>query len=105
MPNRTLRVLNVEDSEPDVALLTRHLSCAGYDVISERVEMPAAMRTALETQDWDVILCDYSMPHFNALSALALLKETELDIAFIVISGTVPRLFDERQFDAARPGH
>jgi len=89
MPNRTLRVLNVEDSEPDVALLTRHLSCAGYDVISERVEMPAAMRTALETQDWDVILCDYSMPHFNALSALALLKETELDIAFIVISGTV----------------
>src|ERR1051326_1015114 len=47
------------------------------------------MRAALETKEWDVILCDYSMPHFNALSALELLKEMKLDIPFIIISGTV----------------
>ena len=89
MANRTLRVLNVEDSERDVALLRRHLSHAGYELISERVETPQTMRAALEMQEWDVILCDYSMPHFNALSALALLKEIELDIPFIIISGTI----------------
>jgi PAS domain S-box-containing protein len=72
-----------------VALLTRHLSRAGYDLNSERVETAAAMSAALESQEWDVILCDYSMPHFNALAALALLKETGLDIPFIIISGTV----------------
>ncbi|HEY0321200.1 MAG TPA: response regulator [Pyrinomonadaceae bacterium] len=87
--NKTLRVLNVEDQERDVALLTRHLSRAGYDLISERVETREAMKAALESQEWDVILCDYSMPQFNALSALAVLKETELDIPFIIISGTV----------------
>src|SRR3989454_9861249 len=47
------------------------------------------MRTALETREWDVILCDYSMPHFNALAALALVKEMEVDLPFIIISGTV----------------
>lgn len=87
--NRTLRVLHVEDSERDAALLTRHLSRAGYELTSERVDTPKAMRAALETKECDIILCDYSMPHFNALSALALLKEIGVDLPFIIISGTV----------------
>src|SRR6266853_5940044 len=87
--SRTLRVLNVEDQERDVSLLTRHLMRAGYEIVSERVETPEAMRAALETEEWDVILCDYSMPQFNALSALALLKEMKVDLPFIIISGTV----------------
>jgi signal transduction histidine kinase len=86
---KALRVLHVEDSERDAALLTRHLTRAGYELISKRVETPESMRAALEAQEWDVILCDYSMPHFNSLSALALLHEMALDIPFIIISGTI----------------
>ncbi len=84
-----LRVLNVEDSERDASLLRRHLERAGYELTFARVETPAAMRAALETREWDIILADYTMPQFGALAALALLKETGLDIPFIVISGTV----------------
>src|SRR5712664_1758703 len=87
--DKSLRVLHVEDSERDVALLTRHLSRAGYALVSERVDTSEAMRAALEMQDWDVILCDYSMPQFNALSALAVLHELSRDLPFIIISGTV----------------
>src|SRR5918911_2155744 len=86
---KVLKVLHVEDSERDVALLTRHLTRAGYELISERVETAAAMKAALEKQEWDIILCDYTMPHFNALAALKLLQEMKLDIPFIIISGTV----------------
>src|SRR5256714_15131369 len=86
---KPLRVLHVEDSERDVALLTRHLSRAGYDPVYERVETPEAMRDALAAHEWDLILCDFSMPHFNAIAALAVLKKMELDIPFIIISGTV----------------
>jgi len=87
--NRTLRILNIEDSERDIVLLRHHLSRAGYDLIFDSVETPAAMKAALETREWDVILCDYSMPQFNALAALKLLKEMKLDLPFIVISGTI----------------
>ena len=87
--NKLLQVLNIEDSVRDVALLNRHLTRAGYEVVSMRVETPEAMRAALEAQEWDLILCDYSMPHFSALAALELLKKIELDIPFIIISGTV----------------
>src|SRR5689334_18529919 len=86
---KILKVLHVEDQEQDVALLTRHLRRAGYQPLSERVDTPEAMRAALETSEWDVILCDYTMPKFSALSALTVLRETGLDIPFIVISGTI----------------
>jgi len=87
--NRALRVLHVEDSEQDAQLLTRHLSLADYDLASERVETAEAMKAALETDQWNVILCDYSMPQFNALGALAVVREMGLDIPFIIISGTI----------------
>jgi len=86
---RTLRVLNIEDSERDVALLWRHLSRAGYELVSERVETAAAMKTALETSKWDIVLCDYSMPQFSALDALETLRGLARDIPFIIISGTI----------------
>src|SRR4026209_2673097 len=87
--SRSLRVLNLEDSERDVELLRRHLSRSGYDVSIAHFDTASAMRAALETEQWDVILCDYSMPRFNALEALAIVKEMELDLPFIIISGTV----------------
>lgn len=89
MSSGTLRVLHIEDQERDATLITRHLSRAGCQVISDRVQTGQATRAALETREWDVILCDYSMPDFNALQALAIMKEIGLDIPFIIISGTI----------------
>ena len=87
--NKTLRVLNVENSEQDAALLTRFLSRSGSEIVSDRVDTREAMTQALESRRWDVVLCDYSMPKFSALAALALMKEMKMDIPFIVISGSV----------------
>ena len=36
-----------------------------------------------------IILADYSMPSFNALRALKLLRQRQLDIPFIVVTGTI----------------
>src|SRR5260370_13761473 len=47
------------------------------------------MRAALERQPWDVVLSDYVMPGFDALAALALLKEHSPGVPFIVVSGSV----------------
>jgi len=85
---KTLRVLNVENSQEDASELQRHLSQAGYEVILERVDTADGMKAALDTKKWDVILADYSLPEFSAMKALALLRETGLAIPFIVISGT-----------------
>ena len=66
MSNRTLRVLIVEDSEDDALLLIRELKKGGYNPVYERVETSAAMKKALKKKQWDIILCDYTLPKFNA---------------------------------------
>jgi signal transduction histidine kinase len=86
---RLLRALFVEDSDDDAQLVLSELRRNGYEVVSERVETRAAMEQALSHRVWDIILCDYSMPQFNAMNALATLKETGLDIPFVVVSGTI----------------
>ena len=55
------------------------------------------MRAALETGEWDVILCDYSMPSFDALAALALVRDLKMDTPFIIISGSSARPRRSRQ--------
>ncbi len=85
----TLRVLIVEDSENDAALLVRELRRGGYAVTFERVETHTAMSAALDQEPWDVVISDYSMPQFSATAALMLLKGREVDIPFIIVSGTI----------------
>ena len=70
-------------------LLTISLQQGGYDPISQRVDNATAMSKALEIQQWDIILADYSMPQFNVFSALRLLRDRGLDVPFIIISGKV----------------
>jgi len=87
--SKPLRVLLVEDSEDDALLIMRTLKKGGCEPEYEQVETAEAMRTALQEKAWDVILCDYKMPQFNGLDALALYKKTDLDIPFIIVSGTI----------------
>ena len=84
-----LSALIVEDNEQDATLLVRELRRGGYDLRFDRVETPDAMRAALDDRTWDIVLSDYSMPRFSAPAALALVRERNLDLPFIIISGTV----------------
>ncbi len=84
-----LRVLLVEDSESDAALIVRHLSVADYDVSWARVETASQMRAALEKPDWDIVIADYKLPGFDAPAALAILQQTGLDLPFAVVSGHI----------------
>jgi DNA-binding NtrC family response regulator len=84
-----LRVLIVEDSEDDAELIVNEIEQGGYDLISERVETPSAMNTALDKEQWDIIIADYNLPSFSAPAALTLLKEKALDLPFIIVSGSI----------------
>jgi signal transduction histidine kinase len=87
--SKPLSALIVEDNEQDATLLVRELRRGGYDLSFDRVETPEAMRAALDNQTWDIVLSDYSMPRFSGPAALALVRERNLDLPFIIISGTV----------------
>ena len=86
---RPLRLLLVEDSASDAALIVRLLEKALYAVHAERVEDAGGMREALARAVWDAVVADYSLPQFDAPAALDVLQQTGMDIPFIVVSGTI----------------
>jgi PAS domain S-box-containing protein len=86
---KPLRALIVEDSEMDAHLLILALQQAEYSPDFKRVETPEAYTACLTEEMWDVIFSDHSMPHFSSTEALKILKESALDIPFIMVSGTM----------------
>ncbi|HEY4016895.1 MAG TPA: ATP-binding protein [Polyangiaceae bacterium] len=98
--NATLRVLMVDDSDDDTVLISRELRRAGFSLFTRRVTDAETMGAALDAVRWDVVLCDSSMPTFNAQCALALLAERHLDLPLILVSGSPgpsPAAFDAMQ--------
>jgi PAS domain S-box-containing protein len=84
-----LSALILEDRESDAALLLNVLKRGGFECDYEILATADGMREALGRRAWDVVISDYSMPGFNALKALAVLKESRKDIPFIIVSGTI----------------
>lgn len=79
LQRKPLRVLLVEDSEDDADLILLELREAGYDVVCERVDTGAAMREAMMSGRWDVVISDFSLPKFSAHEAMAVLHEGGAD--------------------------
>lgn len=96
-----LRVLIIEDSEDDAALLERELRRGGYELVAKRVETAKAMSAELKRQDWDIIISDYVMPKFSGLEALSILKGAGFDLPFIIISG---KIGEDTAVEAMRAG-
>jgi two-component system sensor histidine kinase UhpB len=86
---KPLRLLLVEDSDPDAFLILAELGQHGYDVHCQRVQTEPSFRAGLETKKWDVIVADYRLPHFGASDALHIVRESGFDIPFIIVSGTI----------------
>jgi diguanylate cyclase (GGDEF)-like protein len=84
-----IRLLLVEDSPMDEALLVRHLERGGLTLDLLRVETEPAMRAALAERPWDIVISDYNLPEFDAMQALGVLKASGIDLPFIVVSGDV----------------
>jgi two-component system, cell cycle sensor histidine kinase and response regulator CckA len=87
--NSQLKILIVEDSEDDLLLLLRELRRGGYTPEYVRVETAAQMQAALDCQDWDIAIADYTLPMFSAPEALQLLQSQHRDLPFIIVSGTI----------------
>src|SRR5665648_945262 len=84
--NETLRILIVEDSKDDTALLIREIKKGGYDPMYLRVETASEMIESLNGQTWDLVIADYTLPGFNAPEALKILQDSGLDLSLIHIS-------------------
>jgi CheY-like chemotaxis protein len=82
-----IKVLHLEDSEDDAYFVAEELKKGKLDCEIRVVDKRADFIKELSRFLPDVILSDHSLPGFNSLEALAILKYSGLKIPFILVSG------------------
>ncbi len=99
--NNPIRILLIEDSVEDALLIERVLRRGGMDPIISRIDSEVDMREALANQSWDAVISDYVLPRFSGIAAVRLLRESGLDLPFIMVSG---KAGEETAVEAMRAG-
>jgi len=84
-----LRILHLEDSERDAALIEDLLNESQIACVCTRVETEEAYRAALARREVDLVLADLSLPSFDGRTALEILSQTLPGIPFIFVSGAI----------------
>jgi PAS domain S-box-containing protein len=88
-----MRVLMVEDSPRDAALVERELGKHFDGIELTRVETLEEYTQALSGGEWDVVISDHRLPRFSSTEAMAALRASGKDIPIIVVSGTMGEEF------------
>ena len=88
LPER-IRLLVAEDVATDAEIEVRELKRAGMSIEHRIVDSEEHFRAELSGFSPDVIISDFSMPHFDGMAALALAREAAPDVPFIFVSGTI----------------
>ena len=89
MAGNPIKVLFVEDNEDHAFLIVHELKKGGYDPTLKRVDTIEDVRSSLDSNEWDVVLCDYSLPGFNGVDVIEEYRKRNLDYPFIIVSGEI----------------
>ncbi|HQS06227.1 MAG TPA: histidine kinase dimerization/phospho-acceptor domain-containing protein, partial [Daejeonella sp.] len=84
-----LKILILEDNQSDADLLQRELKKSGLIFTAEIVQTRVDFEKALHNFNPDLILSDYSLPSFDAVSAFNIKQNISPLIPFIIVSGVI----------------
>jgi DNA-binding NarL/FixJ family response regulator len=85
----TLKILFLEDAAQDVELMEHELRQAGINFVSQRVSSKKDFLESLDSFKPDIVLADYTLPSFNGMHAFRLLKEKNILVPFIIVTGSL----------------
>ncbi|HVY22941.1 MAG TPA: PAS domain S-box protein [Steroidobacteraceae bacterium] len=96
-----LHIVILEDSVIDAELMEMELRKGGVLARYTRVETAAEFNRVMDSDTVDLILADYTLPDFNGLTALGMLRARLPGVPFIFVSGS---LGEERAIEALKSG-
>ena len=96
-----MKILHLEDSVADAEIVAHLIATKWGDEGVRLVANRNDFVGQLETNQFDVIVSDYTLPSFNGLAALSLAQKLQPDTPFIFCSGTIG---EDRAIEAMRAG-
>ena len=89
LPNGPVRLLHLEDNSNDAELIHDRLEVAGLASEIVWVSNRRGFENALGEGAYQIILCDFNLPDYDGISALAAARQRQPDVPVIVISGSL----------------
>jgi PAS domain S-box-containing protein len=96
-----MQLLHLEDSPSDAELIGMLLKREWPDCKIHHVSTSAEYLRALDTEKFELILSDYTLPGFDGLAALAMARTRCPQTPFVFLSGTIG---EERAVEALKRG-
>ena len=84
-----LRILILEDSKGDVILIKHQLLAAELDFELKDVETQKEFEALFSNWNPHIILADYTLPTYDGLTALQMVRSSNFETPFIFITGTL----------------
>jgi DNA-binding NtrC family response regulator len=103
MPSRPTKVLHLEDLPDDAYLVERVLRKSNHSFEIKVVDNQYEFKEALSEFRPDVVISDHSLPSFNSLTALEIIKNAGLKIPFILVTGAVTDEFAFQTMQREQP--
>lgn len=88
-----LKILHLEDLPSDAELVERELRKGNLSFEKKVVNNRKDFAEAIKNFHPDVILSDHSLPSFNSVEALQMVKEAGINVTFILVTATVSEEF------------
>lgn len=85
----TLNILILEDNKSDADLLCRELKKSGLNFVTKIVQTRIEFEDALINFSPDLILSDYALPAFDAVTAFRIKQKYHSHIPFIIVSSII----------------
>lgn len=95
-----VKILILEDSEQDEKLIRFYLDSSGISYESKLVKTKDDFEEALTGYMPDAILCDHTLPQFDSIRALKMLRMSKRNIPFILVTGSVSEEFAVQMLQA-----
>jgi PAS domain S-box-containing protein len=96
-----IKILLLEDEQHIKALIERLLEQEGFDASVVLSQNRKEFINEIAKPEFDLIISDYSLPNFDGLTALSLLRKKNQDIPFILFSGSIG---EEMAIESLRQG-
>src|SRR6478736_3945015 len=83
------QILFLEDNPDDVEMIENELTEAGMRFMSRRIDKKSEFLKEVDDFCPDIILADYSLTMFNGVQAFRMMKENNIVVPFILVTGVL----------------
>jgi signal transduction histidine kinase len=97
----TLRVLLLEDNPMDSELTLQELRKGGFNVSADTATNAEEFTRRVQTNQYHIVLADYTLPQWTGMDALQLLRGQSLDTPLILVTGS---LGEEKAVECLKQG-